>query len=140
VLSNTNALEIRDMHDLSVENMADEVQVGRVLGLESALLDQLRDAGAFKRSQNWNLFRRPGTLVREETLAVGKLIQQINQQRDQQGEKTVLRHIVHGDKMCGKSVLLLQAMSMAFMSKWVVIDIPDGEHTFYFFIPNPDPS
>src|SRR5213078_924424 len=77
VLSNTNELAIPDIEDLTPLNMSDEGRVGQVLGLEGALLDQLREAKAFKPTQNWNMFRRPATLVRKETVALGVKVQEV---------------------------------------------------------------
>ena len=125
VISNTNALEVRDLDDLRTENMGDEAKVGQMLGLEGSLLDQLRDAKAFKRTQNWALFRRPAALMRSETVEMGQMFEKIN--AEPAGQRTASRQVICGERMCGKSVLLLQAMSMAYMSKWVVIDVPEGK-------------
>ena len=126
VLSNTNAPEIRNMEDLSASNMAVEGNAGRVLGLPGPLLDQLREAKAFKTSQNWSLFRRPATLVRDETVTIAGDVQAIND--SSASDQTITRRkIIVGDKQCGKSILLLQAMSTAFLNNWVVISIPEGK-------------
>ncbi|KAL2427079.1 Small ribosomal subunit protein mS29 [Exophiala dermatitidis] len=122
VLSNTNAFEVVGMENWSKGNMADEENVGHVLGLDGALLDKLRDCQAFKTTQNWSLFRRPATLVRTETVKVGRDIEALNSE----GQKTV-RHLVVGEKASGKSILGLQAMSMAFMNDWLVLNVPQGE-------------
>ncbi|RMZ89243.1 hypothetical protein DV736_g3525, partial [Chaetothyriales sp. CBS 134916] len=124
VLSNTNALPVRDLENLSVANLAQEERVGSILGLDDALLEQLRDAKLFKRAQNWNLFQRPATLVRGETVDLGRVVQQINQASDSQ--KPAVRQLIAGPRQSGKSVLLLQVASMAYTSKWVVVDVPDA--------------
>lgn len=125
VLSNTNALEVHGMQDLNVKNMADEEQVGQVLGLNGQLLDQLRELKAFKPTQNWNMFRKPGTLMRRESVALGRTILDIKAGQAEKRPRTV-RRIVAGDRSTGKSLMLLQAMSMAFMNEWVVINVPEG--------------
>jgi hypothetical protein len=120
VLSNTNALDIRQMSNLTAANMADESKIGDVLGLEGTLLDQLRAAKAFKTTQNWNLFRKPGTLVRKETVEMGRMIQDVNR------GTPVIRQIIAGERSSGKSLLLLQAMSMAYLNGWIVLNVPEG--------------
>src|SRR5438034_2309205 len=62
VLSNTNALEVSGLQDLTVENMVDSRLRGQVLGLPVPLLDLLRAVHAFRPPQGWRLFRRPATL------------------------------------------------------------------------------
>ncbi|RMD43963.1 hypothetical protein DV735_g1163, partial [Chaetothyriales sp. CBS 134920] len=127
VLSNTNALPVRELENVGAANLADEDRVGSVVGLDDELLEQLRDAKLFRRSQNWSLFHRPATLVRHETVALGRLVQQINEASD--SPKPAVRQLITGPRQSGKSVLLLQAASMAYTSKWVVVDIPDAiEH------------
>ncbi|KAL8828801.1 MAG: hypothetical protein Q9191_002388 [Dirinaria sp. TL-2023a] len=79
VLSNTNALEIRDMRDFSIEILQEEGLQGQVLGIPGPLVDQLRAVEAFKTTQAWRLYRRPGVLVREETLDYGKLMEELSQ-------------------------------------------------------------
>ena len=127
VLSNTNAYEIKGMQNLSPSNMADERYVGQMLGLEGNLLDQLRNAKAFKKAQNWNLFRRPATLVRRETVEMGRNFEAVNASVEKgDANKPVLRQVIAGERVSGKSILLLQALSMAYMNKWIVINVPEG--------------
>ncbi|KAK5076874.1 hypothetical protein LTR64_005647 [Lithohypha guttulata] len=99
--------------------MSDSGRIGQVLALDGPLLDQLREAKAFKTTQNWNLFRTPSTLFRQETAELGCDIEDVNEQ------KTTLKRLIVGEKMSGKSVHLLQAMSMAYLNKWMVINVPD---------------
>jgi len=115
------------MEDLSTANMSDEEKIGQVLGLEGTLLDQLREAKAFKTMQDWNVFRRPATLFRRDTLEIGLQIQDINQSGGGNGLRPMtIRSIITGEKATGKSLLLLQAMSMAYLNNWIVINIPEG--------------
>jgi len=127
VLSNTNALPIQGLETLKVENMADATKIGSVLALDGPLIDQLREAKAFKTTQNWNLFRAPSTLVRSETVEVGADIQRINDSlSDTAGlGAATMRKVVVGEKASGKSIHLLQAMSLAYLNKWVVVNVPD---------------
>jgi small subunit ribosomal protein S29 len=131
VLSNTNALEIPGMEDMTPENMTDEGRIGQVLGLEGALLDQLREAKAFKPTQNWNMFRRPATLIRKETVALGRGIQEVNEGLGGEGLGVLtLQQIIAGERSTGKSLLLLQAMSMAYLNNWIVLNVPEGMFSF----------
>lgn len=125
VLSNTNALEVYGINDLSAKNMADETQIGQVLGLDGELLDQLREVKAFKPTQNWNMFRKPGTLIRRESVELGKTVIDV-MAGNTDGRPRSVRRIVAGERSTGKSLFLLQAMSMAFLRDWVVINVPEG--------------
>lgn len=123
VLSNTNALEVPDLEDLTAEDIGDSHIQGKVLGIPmEPIVDQLRAVDAFKPNQAWGLFRRPAMLVRGETLELGRLVSAV---QAEDGNK-VVRKIVHGDRASGKTTLLLQAMTMAFLKGWVVINVPDG--------------
>ncbi|KAH0534198.1 hypothetical protein FGG08_007209 [Glutinoglossum americanum] len=130
VLSNTNALEVKGMQDLSNENMADEEVRGTVVGLPGPLVDRLRAVEAFRTGQGWGLFRRPGVLMRGDSLEIAKALEGV------ESEKKTLRRIYTGERRSGKSVILLQAISMAFLKDWVVVTIPEGQdltnaHTEY---------
>ncbi|MCJ1400335.1 37S ribosomal protein S23 mitochondrial [Xylographa trunciseda] len=140
VLSNTNALEVPDMQDLTAESVANTKLQGQVVGLPGPLVDQLRAIEAFKSSQGWGLFRRPGMLVREETVSHGKLVQSMS---DPQDTRTI-RKIYVGERGSGKSTMLLQAMTMAFLQNWVVINFPEGQdltigHTEFGPLPGSSP-
>lgn len=123
VLSNTNALDVPDMQDLSAERMVDKTSCGKVIGIPGQLVDQLRAIEAFKVSQGWGYYRRPGMLVRQETIEYGELFQQMSEEHE---KDTTVRRVLVGERASGKSTLLLQAMSMAFMKQWIVINIPEG--------------
>jgi small subunit ribosomal protein S29 len=125
VLSNTNALEVQGLQDLTVKNMVDELQIGRVLALNGELLDQLREVKAFKRTQNWKMFRKPGTLMRRESVELGRTVLDVKASNAEQKPRTV-RRIIAGARSTGKSLMLVQAMSMAFLNGWVVINVPEG--------------
>ena len=125
VLSNTNALEVEGMQDFSIESMLDEGSQGKVFGIPGPVVDQLRAANAFKTTQGWGLFRRPGMLVRKETLWYGKMIEEMSREDD----KKVVRRVLLGERGSGKSLMLLQAMTMAFLKRWTVINIPEGTST-----------
>ncbi|KAF7593390.1 37S ribosomal protein S23 mitochondrial [Aspergillus hancockii] len=125
VLSNPNALEVEGMQDISAENMVDARLRGSVLGLPVPMLTQLRAVEAFKPKQGWSIFRRPGTVVRRETLELGRLIDGISSDGQDKG-KTV-KKIVTGVRGSGKTVHLLQAMSMAFTKQWVVVSVPEPQ-------------
>lgn len=126
VLSNTNALEVQGMADISVQSMLDEGSQGKVFGIPGPLVDQLRAVDAFKVSQGWGLFRRPGMLVRKETVEYGKLMEELSVE----GNKKTVRRVLVGERGSGKSLMLLQAMTMAFLKKWTVVNISEGTLRF----------
>ena len=123
ILSNTNAIPVTELEVWSKDNLAEEKYVGQMMALDGELLDQLRDSRAFKTTQNWSLFRRPATLIREETTKLAKGIQEIE---GSEGQRKILKHLIIGEQSSGKSILALQAMSMAFMKKWIVLNVPEG--------------
>ena len=135
VLSNTNALEVPGLQELSKENSTDEVLRSKVMALPDELVDSLRAVEAFKVNQGWSFFRKPATLIREEAFEMSRLMDEIavksldkrlegSGAEDQRGR--TIRRIIYGERAAGKSVLLLQVMSMAFLKGWIVINIPEG--------------
>jgi small subunit ribosomal protein S29 len=126
VLSNPNALEIEGMLDLSPETMVDSRLRGSVLGLPAPMIDQLRAVQAFKPKQGWSIFRRPGTVLRRDTIEMGRLFEQISGEGESPQKGKVVKKIVTGMKGSGKTVHLLQAMAMGFLKNWAVITVPDG--------------
>lgn len=126
VLSNPNAFEVEGMQDLSPETMVDARLRGSVVGLPIPMLDQLRAVEAFKPKQGWSIFRRPGTIMRRDTLEMGRLFEKISGDGDAPEKGKVVKKIITGLKGSGKTVHLLQAMTMGFLKKWVVISVPDG--------------
>ncbi|PNS20495.1 hypothetical protein CAC42_5945 [Sphaceloma murrayae] len=127
VLSNINALEVPELKELTIENTT---TVGEVLTLSNGSIDALRAAEAFKHNQGWSLFRRPSTLITQQTRDVASVVQTISR------DKSTRREIISGEKASGKSVLALQAMTFAFQQGWVVIHIPEAQdlalsHTTY---------
>jgi small subunit ribosomal protein S29 len=125
-LRNDNALEVRGLAKLNVENIVDPGAIGSVVGIPDELIDQLRVMEAFKATQNWSLFRSPHMLIRKETVDFAKEITECVQL------KQTYRTVITGEKGCGKSMLGLQALSTGFLNKWVVINIPEGMATLYF--------
>ncbi|KAK5114059.1 hypothetical protein LTR85_010365 [Meristemomyces frigidus] len=135
VLSNTNALEVHGLQDLTTDNVdgakVRELQ-GKVVGLGNDTVDALRALEAFKPTQGWSLFRRPASLVRKETVELAELLQAIKESNGHQVEQRV----VYGERVSGKSVLLLQGMAMAYLKGWVVVHYPEAKditiaHTSY---------
>ena len=135
ILSNTNALEVPGLRELSKENITDVAIKSRVMALPDELVDSLRAVEAFKVNQGWSFFRKPATLIREEAFEMSRLMDEIAAKvpderlegsggEDQRGK--TIRRIIYGERAAGKSVLLLQSMSMAFLKGWVVINIPEG--------------
>jgi len=130
VLSNTNALEVQGLEDLSAKNAAEESSCGQVLGLPNEAVDALRAVRAFKPTQGWSLFRRPSTLMTRHTHKLAKAIAAV------ESNKSTSRLILTGEKGSGKSVLQLQALATAFLRGFVIIHIPEAQeltigHTSY---------
>ena len=95
-----------------------EVNIPEVLS--ATLQDQLRAIEAFKPTQSWKLFHQPSVLVRPETVEVVKKIHEGVEKKDP------LRLVISGDRLAGKSMLLLQAMADGLLNDWIVINIPEG--------------
>ena len=125
VLSNTNALKVRGLRDLDgVSATAAQLERirGHVLGLNDATVDALRALDAFKPTQGWNLFSRPTTLIRDETVMFAKMMDETAGTTPRQN-----RFVLSGERGSGKSVLQLQAMALAQMKGWILIHIPEGK-------------
>ena len=122
VLSNTNALEIKGMEDLNTKNIGRESSRCKVFGLSESVVDSLRALSAFQPAQGWNMFRKPSVLWREQSIRIAQIMADL-----EKGEGSKARRmILTGDKGSGKSVMLLQAMGVAFLKGWIVVSIPDG--------------
>ena len=109
------------MPQLSKENVADESLKAAVVALPGPVVDSLRAVEAFKTTQSWNFFRRPGMLMREENLELASKLQAA------EGEKSTLRRIYTGERGVGKSMMVLHGMTTAFIKDWIVVNIPDGK-------------
>ena len=122
VLSNTNALEVEGLKDINAQSMTDQSLRGQVLGIPGPVVSQLRVVEAFKVKQAWPLFSRPAMLMRKDTLDMATEIESISLGvRDE-----AIRRVFVGERGSGKTMMLLQAMTMAFLKGWVVINIPEG--------------
>ena len=95
---------------------------GQVLGVPEPVVDQLRAVEAFKVAQAWPLFRRPAMLMRKDTLDMAMEIDDVSSR----ARGKTIRRVFVGERGSGKTVMLLQAMTMAFLKDWVVINIPEG--------------
>jgi small subunit ribosomal protein S29 len=120
ILSNSNALEVEGLQDIDEKVLVDEGMVGKVVGLPNEVVDQLRASEAFKITQGWGLFRRPAVLLRKESVMCSKMLEEAGK------EKVTKRLVVDGDRVTGKSMVLLHAMATAFVKGWVVLTIPEG--------------
>ncbi|KAI4275137.1 MAG: hypothetical protein LQ337_003430 [Flavoplaca oasis] len=142
VLSNVNALEVQGLQNMDVQNMFDRRLEGQVLRLPGPIVDQLRAVEAFKPTQSWGLFQSPGTLMRRETVDMGKMIAEMS---EQEGSRKTVRRVLVGEKGSGKSMILLQAMTMAFLKGWTVVNLPEAQditigHTPYQPLPSSSPT
>ncbi|KAL5597004.1 hypothetical protein BROUX41_006325 [Berkeleyomyces rouxiae] len=135
VLSNNNALEVKDKPVLAPETLLDEANVNSVLAIPGDVIDRLRSLEAFKPTQAWGLFRSPHVLLRKEAQELLKTMQQTVD------EKKKMRTLITGDKISGKSILVLEALAYGLTNKWVVIHIPEAmeltnAHTEYSPVPD----
>jgi small subunit ribosomal protein S29 len=121
VLSNNNALEVSSLKDLGKSNVLDEKNEGVVMGLPAETVDALRAVDAFKPTQGWSLFRRPAVLMRKEAIALATSF------KEAESSKKTIRRILSGERMSGKSTLLLQGLAMGHLREWFVINLPEGK-------------
>lgn len=133
IISNPNALAVQELPVFQVHNVTRQrvdALYGKVVGLQDDSVEALRALEAFKPTQGWRMFRQPATVVRTETVEIAGVLQQA------QDSKTVTRQILTGERGSGKSVLALQAMTLAHLRGWAVINIPEARdiviaHTAY---------
>ncbi|KAH7401999.1 mitochondrial ribosomal death-associated protein 3-domain-containing protein [Phaeosphaeria sp. MPI-PUGE-AT-0046c] len=121
VLSNNNALEVSSLKDLSKDNVLNEQNEGQVMGLPADTVDALRAMDAFKPTQGWSLFRRPAVLMRKEAVQLAKLF------KEAEDSKKTFRRVLSGERMSGKTTLVLQALSMGHLREWFVINLPEAQ-------------
>lgn len=131
VLSNNNALEVSSLKDLSKANVLSEANEGLVMGLPEPVVDSLRNVDAFKTTQGWSFFRRPAVLMRREAIQLVQLFKKA-EEAAAGGDKKTIRRIITGERMSGKTTLLLQGLSTAFLRQWFVINLPECECTNNF--------
>ncbi|KAB5551335.1 mitochondrial ribosomal death-associated protein 3-domain-containing protein [Coniochaeta sp. 2T2.1] len=120
-LSNNNALPVEGLEAMSAEALVDPAKVGRMLALPNELVDQLRAVEAFKATQTWNMFRQPSMLQRKEARELAEKMQKAA------GKGETLKLVISGDRLVGKSMLLLQAISYAYLNNWIVLHVPEGQ-------------
>ncbi len=119
-LSNNSALEVKGLSTLEPDTMIKDESASQIFALPADIQDRLRTLEAFKHTQTWNLFRKPHLLLRKDIV---NLMQKLDAStKDKKGVQMVLT----GDKLSGKSIALLQAMTYGLMNDWVVINLPDG--------------
>ncbi|KAJ4352704.1 hypothetical protein N0V95_004029 [Ascochyta clinopodiicola] len=144
VLSNDNALEVSSLKNLDKSNVLSPQHEGRVMGLPEPVVDALRHVEAFKTTQGWSFFRRPAVLMRKEAIQLAALFKEAEEAAAGKDKKTI-RRILTGQRMSGKSTLLLQGLSMAFLRQWFVISLPECQdivnaHTDYAPLEGSDPT
>jgi len=119
-LSNNNALAVPGLEDLGAKDLLDSRNIAKVKALPDATVDQLRAIEAFKPTQTWGMFRKPAVLIRSES------IQLTTSMEEAANQAKTLRLVLTGDRLTGKSLMLLQAMTHAFQNEWLVFNIPEG--------------
>lgn len=119
-LSNNSALEVKGLADLEADTMTKESNAGQMFALPNDVQDRLRVLEAFKPSQTWNLFRKPHVLLRKEVVELASKLEVAAK------DKKALHMVLTGERLTGKTIALLQAMTYGLLNDWVVINIPDG--------------
>lgn len=127
VLSNTNALEVQGMQDLTPADLLETGNIGKVFAFPGTVVDSLRAVEAFKVTQPWGMFRKPSVLIREDSIKLARILEEAEQKKSTQS------FIVDGSRSSGKSIMLLQAAAAAFLKKWVVFHIPEGKKPTVLF-------
>ncbi len=127
ILTNNNALQVTSLKDLDKTNVMSQENEGQVMGLPEEVVDALRAADAFKRTQGWSLFWRPAVLIRKESTKLAKIFEEVEESISSgQGKKTT-RRVISGERSSGKSALLLHGMTIAFLRGWFVVNLPEGK-------------
>lgn len=124
VLSNNNALPVPGLETLRPNDLAKQDNVGSVKALPEDVVDALRAMEAFKPTQCWGIFRQPSVLIRQETVDLTQKMKAAG------ADGKTIRTVIEGNRITGKSLLLLQAMTHAFMNDWVVLHIPEGRSRY----------
>jgi hypothetical protein len=119
-LSNNNALPVAGLAELEPKHMLDRNNVGTMVELPGTMQDSLRALEAFKPTQFWPMFRQPAMLIRSETVDL------ISQMQEAANKKQMFRAVLTGERITGKSLLLLQSMAYGLSKEWIVINIPEG--------------
>lgn len=129
VLCNTNAREVSGLMELSAENLLDDHIRGKVMAIPKHVTDALLALGAFKRGQGWANFRTPACLVTEDLYNLSQIMEDITKQAKagNNDPETSVRRVLSGAAKTGKSAFILQALTMALLKNWVVINIPESE-------------
>ena len=115
---NRNAKEV----SLPVFNSAKiDQSVNKVCDFSSSQLKSLHHLGSFKKNQYRELFSKPSSLIRKDS--IGRLIQNISNNKGSSSN----RIIITGEPGVGKSTLLAQLHAYAIESKYLIINIPYPE-------------
>ncbi|KAI2636119.1 mitochondrial ribosomal death-associated protein 3-domain-containing protein [Xylaria nigripes] len=120
-LSNNNALEVPGLSKFETTSHELPDAAGKIFAIPTEIIDQLRTCEAFKPSQNWDLFRAPHMLLRQES------VEMIKQMKEAIEKKETLRMVVTGNRGTGKSIVGLQALATGFLNNWLVINLPEGQ-------------
>ena len=120
VLSNTNALAVPSLQEMTAENISDPSYRSVVLSLPDKIVSRVRAAECFKTYQKWRLFRRPSIVLRSADVRLAQMMD------DAKISKRVVRQVLVGGRGSGKSLYLLQAVASAMLKDWIVITFPEG--------------
>lgn len=94
LLANPNAPEV-ELPPLTAPMAKEDNADGAVFTFEGTMIETLRTLGGFELKQGWQYFYKPSTLVRAESVEMGKLLAWVNgeevkpKQEEEEGEKEV---------------------------------------------------
>lgn len=159
VLSNTNALEVAGLHDLSAElvdsiagvtpkaievedpNVSTENDLNQLLGLQAAVKEEADVVGrvvglagptvdSLRASEAFKTTQGWNLFRRPALLIRKEGVEMSEKLVKAQDKKSSVRMVLDGDRGTGKSLMLLHAMATAFVKGWIVLNIPEGTYTF----------
>jgi small subunit ribosomal protein S29 len=120
-LSSNNAFPVPGVETLTSATLTDKSSVGKVCAISDEVVDQLRGVEAFKATQNFAFFHKPSVLIRSETIKVAAMLEEAV------AKKETAKLVIDGERLSGKSTLLQQTMTAAFLRNWIVIHVPEGQ-------------
>ena len=77
MLANTNAAAV-EMPDMTPAVATTDEAVGCMFAYDGLMVEAIRQLEGFQLKQGWEFFNKPSTLVRKESLEIGKLVAWVN--------------------------------------------------------------
>lgn len=99
VLANPNATDVElDTLRAKISGKVD----GAVVKFDGPTIDMLRLLEVFQLKQGWQFFHRPSTLIRKESIELGKLLAWVNGERVYEGEDPNVAKVESESKLVGE--------------------------------------